>query len=237
MSSKTSIILCTYNEASYIENTISELEKNITNLEIIIVDDSSSDGTIEIIKRLNQNNKYKVIYRKKSRNLASAFVRGLIETTGEYIGWVDVNMTVVAKKFPLMIEELKSKSDIIVLSRYVEGGGDSRILLRSLSSKYFNLFCRMVLRTPIKDFTSSIFLMKREILNEITFLGYGHGEFFLEFLYNAHKKGFKIKEIPYIQDKDEDLRNSKSASNIVKFFYFGLMYILRIITTLVRRKN
>ena len=40
-----------------------------------------------------------------------------------------------------------------------------------------------------------------------------------------------------IQDKDEDLRNSKSASNIVKFFYFGLMYILRIITTLVRRKN
>ena len=113
MTPKTSIILCTYNEANYIENAILELEKNITNLEIIIVDDSSSDGTIDIIKRLNQNNKYKVIYRKKSRNLASAFVRGLIETTGAYIGWLDVNMTLVAKKFPRMIEELKSKSDII----------------------------------------------------------------------------------------------------------------------------
>ena len=83
MSSKTSIILCTYNEAKYIENTISELEKNIPNLEIVIVDDWSSDGTIEIIKKLNQNNKYKAIYRKKSRGLASAFVRGVIETTGE----------------------------------------------------------------------------------------------------------------------------------------------------------
>ena len=42
---RTSIILCTHNEANYIENTISELEKNIPNLEIVIVDDASTDGT------------------------------------------------------------------------------------------------------------------------------------------------------------------------------------------------
>jgi dolichol-phosphate mannosyltransferase len=237
MSPKTSIILCTYNEAKYIENTISKLEKNITNLEIVIVDDSSSDGTIEIIKKLNQDNKYKVVYRDKSRSLASAFVRGVIETTGENIGWIDTNMGEVASKFPEMIKELQLKNDIVILSRYVEGGDDRRILLRNLSSKYFNFLCRIILRTPIKDFTSSIFLMKRKILDEVTFLGYGHGEFFLEFLYNAHKKGFKIKEIPYVQDKDEALGNSKSASSIIKFFYLGFMYILRIITTLARRRN
>ena len=237
MSPKTSIILCTYNEAKYIENTISKLEKNITNLEIVIVDDSSSDGTIEIIKKLNQDNKYKVVYRDKSRSLASAFVRGVIETTGENIGWIDTNMGEVVSKFPEMIKELQLKNDIVILSRYVEGGDDRRILLRNLSSKYFNFLCRIILRTPIKDFTSSIFLMKRKILDEVTFLGYGHGEFFLEFLYNAHKKGFKIKEIPYVQDKDEALGNSKSVSSIIKFFYLGFMYILRIITTLARRRN
>ena len=237
MSSKTSIILCTYNEANYIEHTISELEKNIPNLEIVIVDDLSSDGTVEIIKKLNQNNKYKVIYRKKSRSLASAFVRGVIETTGENIGWIDTNMSEVAPKFPEMIQALQSNNDIIVLSRYVEGGGDDRVLLRTFTSKYFNLLCRLVLRTPIKDYTSSIFLMKRKILDEVTFIGYGHGEFFLEFLYNVHKKGFKIKEIPYIQNKDEDIINSKSAASLVKFFYLGIMYIIRIISTLVRRKN
>ena len=237
MPPKTSIILCTYNEVNYIEHAISELEKNISNLEIVIVDDSSSDGTVEVIKKLNQSNKYKIIYRNKSRSLASAFVRGVIETTGEYIGWIDTNMGEVASKFPVMVNALQSNNDIIVLSRYVEGGGDSRILLRTLSSKYFNSLCRIILRTPVKDFTSSIFLMKRKILDEVTFLGYGHGEFFLEFLYNAHKKGFRIKEIPYVQDKDEDLGNSKSASSIINFFYLGFMYILRIIATLVRRKN
>ena len=109
MSPKTSIILCTYNEANYIENAILELEKNIPNLEIVIVDDSSSDGTVEIIKKINQSNKYKVIFRNKSRSLASAFVRGVIETTGENIGWIDTNMGEVASKFPEMSKELNNK--------------------------------------------------------------------------------------------------------------------------------
>ena len=50
MHPKTSIILCTYNESNYIENTVSELEKHIPNLELVIVDYFSSDGTIDIIK-------------------------------------------------------------------------------------------------------------------------------------------------------------------------------------------
>ena len=237
MSSKASIILCTYNEANHIENVISELEKYIPDLEIVIVDDSSSDGTIEIIERLNQNNKYKAIFRKKSRNLASAFVRGLTETTGDNIGWLDTNMAEVASKFPEMGNKLKSDNDLILMSRYVKGGGDNRIFVRAFCSKYFNILCRIIFRIPIKDFTSSIFLMKRKILDEVTFLGYGHGDFFLEFLFNVHQKGFKIKEIPYVQKKDDDNSNSKSSPNLIKFFYLGFLYILRIFVTLIRRKN
>ena len=196
MPAKTSIILCTYNEANHIENVIFELEKNIPDLEIVIVDDSSSDGTTEIIKKINQNNKYKVVFRKKSRNLASAFVRGLTETTGDNIGWIDTNMSELASRFPEMTNELNSNNDLILMSRFIEGGGDNRIFIRAFCSKYFNIICRTIFRAPIKDFTSSIFLMKRKIVDEVTFLGYGHGEFFLEFLYNVYQKGFKVKEIP-----------------------------------------
>ena len=52
-----------------------------------------------------------------------------------------------------------------------------------------------------------------------------------------HKKGFKIKEMPYIQNKDEDIINSKSASSLIKFSYLGFLYVIRIISTLMRRKN
>ena len=237
MSAKTSIILCTYNEADYIKETVIKLENNINNLELVIVDDNSSDGTADIIKKLNNNDKYNLVFRKKSRSLASAFARGIIETTGNYIGWIDANQGELAPKFNIMIKELEQGNDIVIMSRYIPGGGDERTLLRSIGSKYFNFFARNILRLPIKDLTSSNFLMKKKVLDEVTFLGYGHGEFFLEFLYNAHKKGFKIKEIPHLQKKDENLKNSKSAPNLIKFFYYGAMYILRIFITILRGRN
>ena len=236
MTSKISIILCTYNEANYIENTISALKNNIKNLEIIIVDDNSKDGTKEIINKLNINNEMKVIFREKAQGLASAFLRGLIETTGDKIGWVDTNMSELAPKFNEMDNLLNTGNDIIILSRYTKNGGDHRTLLRSMTSKYFNIFCSLIFRQSIKDYTSSIFLMKRHVLNEVSFLGYGHGEFFIEFLYNAYKKKFKILEIPFIQKMDENQADSKSAPNLLKFIYLGLMYTLRILITLIRRK-
>ena len=157
MSSKTSIILCTYNEAKHIEKIILELEKNISNLELVIVDDNSSDGTTEIIKKLNQNNKYKTVYRKKSRSLASAFVRGIIESTGDYSGWGDTNMSELAPKFNLMIKELESNNDLVILSRYIKGGGDKRTPMRAIGSKYFNIFSRLILRVPMKDLPTLFF--------------------------------------------------------------------------------
>ena len=235
MSFKTSIILCTYNEAKYIENTIAKLEKSIPNLEIIIVDDNSTDGTVEIIKRLNHNNKYKIVLRKKSRSLASAFVRGIIETTGDYIGWVDTNMEELAPRFNEMISELESGNDLITLSRFVKGGGDERILIRSLGSKYFNFFSSKILRIPIKDLTNSVFLMKRKVMDEVTFLGYGHGEFFMEFLSRLEKKGHKIIEMPYTHPGDIE-GNSKSFPNLYTFTRLGFFYILRLFRTIFKRQ-
>ena len=191
MSSKTSIILCTYNESNYIKETILEIEKNIPNLELIFIDDNSTDDTRKIIDELNHDKRIKLIHRKKSRSLASAFMRGVIETSGDYIGWLDTNMPEVAPRFVEMASLLNSSNDIAILSRYIKGGADNRNLLRVISSKYFNMICRLLLRTPIKDFTTSIFLMKRKVINEVTFLGYGHGEFFVEFLHNAYKKVLK----------------------------------------------
>lgn len=235
MPSKISIILCTYNEVNYIKNTILELEKNIPNLELLIIDDNSTDGTLELINQLNEDKRIKVIVRKKSRGLASAFLRGLIESSGDYIGWLDTNMSELIPNFKIMEELIVSGNDIVHLSRYIEGGIDKRNTLRSLSSKYFNSFCRLILRGPVTDYTSGIFLMKKKVVDEVTFLGYGHGDFYIEFMYNAHKKGLKIKEIPFVQKKDDDFGLSKSAPNLVKFFYLGIKYFIRIFATIIRK--
>ena len=77
--------------------------------------------------------------------------------------------------------------------------------------------------------------MKRKVLDETTVLGYGHGDFFVEFLYSVLKKGFLIKEIPYTQKKDVDEGNTKTSPNLIRFFYLGFLYFIRILITRFRR--
>ena len=224
MNEKTSIILSTYNEGSIIETTVKEIFSSIDNVEVILVDDNSIDGTIDKLNNINNSNLK--IYSRKSRGLASAFLLGVINSNGEYIGWIDANMPQLIKHFKEMIKQLDN-NDFILLSRYVNGGGDERSKLRVLSSKIINIFCRVILGNDIKDYTSGIFLMRRSVLKSGVPIGYGHGEFFIEFLYKLKKNNIKIKEIPYIQPPD--LEGSKTASSILRFLKLGFIYLIRIL--------
>ena len=230
MDKKISIILSTYNESIIIKETINKIFSTLNNVEIILVDDNSTDGTLEIIKSIKNDNLK--IYSRKSRGLASAFLLGMINTNGDYIGWTDSNMPQLTHHFKEMEKKLEHY-DLVLLSRYVEGGGDQRSKLRILSSQLINLFCRFMLGNQIKDYTSSIFLMRREVLKNGTPIAYGHGEFFIEFLYKIRKNGVKIYEIPYVQPPDAE--GSKTASSIIRFFSLGLSYLTRIVITRFRK--
>ena len=231
MNKKISIILSTYNEALVIEQTINEILNNVKNVEIILVDDNSSDGTFEIVKNINNPNLK--IYSRRVRGLASAFLLGLINSSGEIVGWIDSNLTSAATKLPEMIDQL-SNNDIVLLSRYIKGGKDKRTRLRIISSKIINWLCQLILSREIKDYTSGMFVMKRNVLITITPICYGHGEFFIEFIYRAHKRGLKIFEIPFVQPPDLE-KMSKTASNIFRFFSFGFYYLIAIFHSLTRR--
>jgi dolichol-phosphate mannosyltransferase len=230
-----SIILCTFNESESITAAVYDIEKKINHSEIIIVDDNSTDGTLDKLKDLQYKKNVKILVRKKNKGLASAFLRGIMNANGEYIGWIDTNMNYLLEKFKHMEDLLNNDDiDIVVLSRYVENGGDEREFLRRFTSKYLNKFCKLIYRSKINDFSSGIFLMKKKILDEVSIIGYGHGDFFIEFLYNVEKKGFKIREVPYIQKKDVLPINSKSAPNIFKFALYGVQYFLRILNSVFR---
>ena len=232
MSNNVSIILSTFNEKLSIEFTISELIKYLPDCEIVVVDDNSPDGTFEILKKINYKN-LKIFSRKKTKGLASAFLLGLINTRGDIIGWLDSNMGDAAKKFPEMLQNLK-EADIVILSRYVAEGKDERNKIRVVASYLLNKFSKLILRSKINDLSSGNFLMKREVLNDVVPVAKGHGEFMMEFLYKAEKKGNKIIEIPYIQQIDIE-GHSKSFPNIAKFLYLGFFYLLRIIQSIITK--
>ena len=232
MANNISIILSTYNESASIKNTINQLIHHINGVEIIVVDDNSPDGTFEILKSIKYP-KLKIFSRKKDKGLASAFLLGLINADGDIIGWVDSNMASVVEKFPEMISKLDNQ-DIVLLSRYVEGGEDLRNKARVVASRLINFMSRLILRSKIKDLSSGIFVMKRDVLLDTVPVASGHGEFMVEFLYNAEKRGNSILEIPYIHPVDIE-GNSKSFPNLPKFLLFGFFYVLRLFQTIFRR--
>ena len=230
MDKKISIILSTYNEAAIIEESINKIFNTIKNVEVVVVDDNSTDGTLKILNSIE--NKNLKVYSRKSRGLASAFLLGMINTDGDYVGWTDSNMPQLTYHFKEMINKLDSY-DVILLSRYIEGGGDQRSKMRILSSKIINFICRLFLGSGIKDYTSSIFIMRRNVLIHGVPIAYGHGEFFIEFLYKIKKNGMKIYELPYVQPPD--LEGSKTASSIIRFFTLGLSYLIRILIIRFRK--
>lgn len=231
---KISIILCTLNEERFIKKTINKIFKTFPKCEIVIVDDNSTDNTVSIIKTI-RTKKINLIQRKKVRGLASAFLVGMFNAKGKYIGWIDSNMHYVMNKFPRMEMLLDGNYDLVLLSRYANGGKDQRSFLRVFFSKSLNYFCRFFFTNKILDYSSGIFLMKKSILKEVVPLGYGYGEFFIEFILRISKLSYKIKEIPYTQLADDPAGQSKTLPNLFQFFKLSLIYFLRVSTIFLRK--
>lgn len=229
--SKVSIVVPTYNEREHIADLVASLYANIqAPLEVIVVDDASPDGTADIVASLDYSGLR--LIRRKARGLAAAFNRGIIESTGDIIGWMDADMTMPAPVMNQLIEQL-DEYHIALGSRYVEGGSDNRHPLRTAASRAINWLARTVLGGPVRDYDSGFVAIRREVFDYVTIIPFGYGEYFIEFLYDAYRSGLRIKEVGYAF-RDRSVGVSKSAPSLIAFFVTGFRYVLRIFSLRIR---
>lgn len=230
---RVSIVLATYNERENILDTISSIFEHVKDsAEVIVVDDDSSDMTWKLVKELNDP-RVKLIRRVDTRGLASAFNRGIIESRGEVVGWMDADMCMPPSLLPAMIDKL-DEYDIVVGSRYAPGGIDDRALLRVASSRLINGLATLILGYGIKDYDSGFVILKRTVFDKVSIIPTGYGAYFMEFLYTCRTKGLTVYEIPYVF-RDRAKGVSKSAPSILKFFRTGMQYVIRIFTARLRK--
>jgi dolichol-phosphate mannosyltransferase len=229
----TSIILATYNERENIRETVAEIFRHVAGeVEVIVVDDDSPDATWKLAADLNDE-RVVVIRRVSTRGLASAFNRGIIESRGDVVGWMDADMCMPPKLLPAMIDRLK-EHDVVVGSRYAPGGSDNRHWVRVLASRCINRFAGLVLGYGIKDYDSGFVVLKRTVFDRVSLIPTGYGAYFMEFLYTCRRKGLSVCEVPYAFT-DRTKGYSKSAPNLWRFFWTGMGYVMRILTARVRR--
>ncbi|NOT00524.1 MAG: glycosyltransferase [Phycisphaerales bacterium] len=228
-----SIILATYNERDNILDTIRSVFEHVgDDVEVIVVDDDSPDETWKLVQAL-EDPRVVLIRRVATRGLASAFNRGIIESRGRVVGWMDADMCMPPALLPEMIAALDS-CDICIGSRYAPGGADDRTRLRVRCSRMINGLARVVLGGGIRDYDSGFVVLRRSVFDKVSVIPTGYGAYFMEFLYTCRRKGLCISEVPY-RFTDRRHGQSKSAPNVFKFAWTGCGYVTRILTARLRR--
>jgi len=221
-----SIILATYNERENIRDTINAIFQYVRPpVEVIVVDDDSPDETWRIVEEM-ADERVVLIRRVDTKGLASAFNRGIIESRGGIVGWMDADMCMPPALLPAMIDKLNTY-DLVIGSRYAPGGVDDRQPLRVLASRLINGLATLVLGYGIRDYDSGFVVLRREVFNKVSIIPTGYGAYFMEFLYVASRKGLKVYEMPY-RFTDRAKGVSKSAPDLWSFFVTGMGYVWRI---------
>lgn len=230
---KLSIILPTYNEKENLPIIIWLIFKYLDNrddldFEIIIIEDGSQDGTLQVAERLQElysNEKIVILNRGKKLGLGTAYKAGLDLATGDYIILMDADLSHHPKFITQFIDLAKEKRcDIVTGTRYDGiGGVYGWDFKRKLISCGANVLTQMALGPSVSDLTGSFRLYKKSVLKQLIGLSKSKGYAFqMEIIVLAEQKGYKIGEVP-ISFVDRVYGQSKMGFEEILRFLFGIV--------------
>ena len=215
----------TYNEALNIASLLREILKQGPDIGAVVVDDNSPDGTAAIVEKLRREDpRVHLILRLEERGRGTAGIVGFQYAVAQGVEFV-IEMDADFSHQPYYITYFLNQMedcDLLIGSRLVEGGGErGRHFLRQWITRLANAYIRLILPLPVRDCTSGYRVFRREVLEAIDLdqvMSQGPSVV-EEVLYKAYKRGFRIKEVPYILEErkaGESTFNRKIMLNALK---------------------
>jgi dolichol-phosphate mannosyltransferase len=218
MDVRVTVCLPTYNERENLEPMVRALGEQ--DVSVLVIDDSSPDGTGELADRLaGELDHVHVLHRERKEGLGPAYLAGFrhaLAGGAELILEMDADFSHDPNDVPRLIERA-SEADIVLGSRYVEGGSIRNWgRLRRFVSAGGSAYARRVLGVHVRDLTGGFKCFRREVLetielDAITSRGYA---FQIETTYRALRAGFRVVEVP-IAFVDRERGGSKMSRRIV----------------------
>jgi len=234
MSDKYSVLLPTYNERENLPIIVWLLVKYFTeadiDYEIIVIDDGSPDGTLEVGKQLEKiygSERIVLRPRAKKLGLGTAYVHGMKHATGNFIIIMDADLSHHPKFIPHFIKTQKEGNfDVVSGTRYAgDGGVNGWDLKRKIISRGANYVTQILLRPGASDLTGSFRLYKKEVLEKLVSSCVSKGYVFqMEMIVRARQFNFTIGEVP-ISFVDRVYGESKLGGNEIVQFVKGLLYL------------
>jgi dolichol-phosphate mannosyltransferase len=217
------ILIClpTYNERENLESMVRSLgELGLEGLEVLVIDDSSPDGTGEIADRLAAELPWvHILHRERKEGLGPAYLAGFrraLELSADLVFEMDCDFSHDPADVPRLVEATGG-ADLVLGSRYVRGGGTRNWgFVRRFISRGGSLYAQVLLQLGIRDLTGGFKCYRRAVLetidlDAISSLGYA---FQIETTYRALRAGFRVVEVP-ITFADREVGGSKMSKAIV----------------------
>ncbi len=198
---ETVAMIPTYNEASNIKQVINDILNCGIDIDVLVVDDMSPDGTYKIVEDMSKANpKVHLLLRKEKRGRGYAGKDGFLkalEMGAKYVVEMDGDGSHSPQYIPGFRETLNA-CDVVIGSRYVNGGKDEeRTFLRRAVSNFSRWYLAFVLGVKIKDPTSGFRMFKKEALEQFAGKLNANDPFIVsEVLYYVRKCKLTVKEYP-----------------------------------------
>lgn len=200
------IILPTYCEASNIKRLIEEIENLNLKVSILVIDDSSPDGTAKIVRLLQKRYGNILLYVRPTKlGLGTAITDGFriflsTDNPPKCIITMDADYSHNPSDIPHLVKAFRSGCDLVVGSRYCVGGGTKDWgIIRRIISKIANSLASITVKAEIRDYTSGFRCYSTNLVEGI--IGNLHSQTYeiqIETIRQASIKKFRIREVPII---------------------------------------
>ena len=193
---KLSVIIPVYNEKKTLSELICRVEAVKLEKEIIIVDDGSTDGTRNLLKKYEEQERFKVIYQSKNTGKGSALRAGFDKAEGEIIIVQDGDLEYDPKEYPLLIEPiLDGRADVVYGSRFL--GGTHRVFFfwHYVGNKILTTLSNMCTNLCLTDMETGYKVFRRTVLDSFILKCNRFG-FEPEFTSKVARHAFRIYEVP-----------------------------------------
>ena len=198
------VLLCTYNESANIVAVVSRLRSSLPQADVLVVDDSSPDGTAELVqKQFGDDQKVHLEVRSGKLGLGNAIKFGMqwsLSENYDYLVNLDADLSHDPESVvPMLATAMKPGNDVAVGSRYIPGGGIPGLAWhRRLISVCLNRYATKILRLPITDCSGSfrcysLAALRNIDLSKVNCAGYG---FLEEVLVALCRSGAQLAEVP-----------------------------------------
>jgi dolichol-phosphate mannosyltransferase len=228
------VILPTLNERENVPVLVRDiLDLNIPELEILVVDDASTDKTVEALKNSFPDEKRLRILERHGKipGLANSLNDGIENSTSDFLVWMDADRQMPASLIPELIRSFTPEVTAVVGSRFLSGGSDVRdsgrwslISFHRILSWVLSRLVKVSLGLPFTDYTSGYVAIRRDFFEEYCLVG-NHGEYFLYLLHSLHSNGKAVREIPYSLSKRMSGTSKTHGGSLSGLLRRGIPYL------------